>query len=323
MKRLLLLISTVCVCLFFISNCKKDPSLFNENTNVDTSTVTKPKLVVLIIDGPRWEETWGDTSHQYQPCLNDSLRQEGCLFTQFYNMGVTLTVPGHIAISTGNYENAANNGTQLPQQPGLVQLYKKRYNSDSTKVWLIASKDKLEVLNNCLNTSWNGLYKCSTDCGVNGLGTGYREDSVTFNHAKNVLSSDHPDMLFVQFKEPDVSGHSNNWPGYLNGIATGDRYAWEIWKILQSDNYYKNKTTFVITNDHGRHTNGILDGFISHGDNCIGCRHINLFIAGPAIKKNQQINNVYEQIDLNRTLCNLFKLDSTYSQGRVMHEIKN
>src|SRR5207253_1262335 len=110
-------------------------------------------------------------------------------------------------------------------------------------------------------------------------------------HAVNVIQQQHPDFLFIHFKEPDASGHANNWQGYLDGIKEGDKKSWNIWKLLRSSEYYKNNTTFVITNDHGRHNNGIADGFISHGDACVGCRHINLFIAGPGIKKGQIITS--------------------------------
>jgi len=299
--------------LFFsINSCKRDAPVVDVNAR---------KLVIVLIDGPRWEDTWGDNTHQYQSFLRDSLQKEGCVFTNFYNNGLTLTIPGHAALLTGHYQAIANNGSEFPMYPSLGQLMLEKRQKKSNDSWLVASKDKIEVFKTCTHADWSNLFTPETDCGVNGLGSGYRDDSTTFARAVQTIQQDHPDFLFIQFKEPDMSGHANDWQGYLDGIKQGDAYAWEIWKLLRASPYYKNNTTFVITNDHGRHNDGVSDGFISHGDNCIGCRHINLFMAGPEIKKGEIINTTYEQIDLHRTLCRMYRLNSQFSDGKVISEI--
>ncbi len=293
-------------------NCKRDPPVYDE---------AQRKLVFVLIDGPRWTETWGDNTHQYQPLLRDSLQQEGCVFTNFYNNGITLTVPGHTALLTGKYQTIVNNGMEYPMYPSLAQLFLQRRPTDNNNSWLVTSKDKLEVFKSCRTSDWSNVYTPITDCGNSGNGSGYRLDSITYAHALQTLETQHPDFIFIAFKEPDMSGHGNDWPGYLDGIRKGDEYAWNIWKFLQSSPYYKGNTTFVITNDHGRHSDGVADGFISHGDACPGCRHINLFIAGPNIKKGELITQNYEQVDLHKTLCRMFGLMDQYSEGKVIREI--
>ena len=209
-----------------------------------------------------------------------------------------------------------NDGTQLPDNPGLSQLFLEKY--PTKKAAIITSKDKLEVLGNCIDANYNGKYKCYTDCGVAGLTTGYRLDSVTIAHVKLYLTTDHPDFLFVQLKEPDAAGHANDWTGYLNGIIQGDAFALELWNQLQADPFYKDQTTFIVTNDHGRHLDGTADGFISHGDGCEGCRHINLFMAGPDIKKNTIISVAYEQTDINKTVTTMLNLNQNYGNGKII-----
>jgi len=300
------------VFLLALNSCKRDAPVVDFNAR---------KLVIVLIDGPRWEETWGDNTHQYQPYLRDSLQQLGCVFTNFYNNGVTLTIPGHTALLTGHYQNIANNGLEYPMYPSLGQLFLEKRQNMRSDAWLVTSKDKLEVLKSCRHEDWTNVFTPDTDCGNTGNGSGYREDSVTFAHAVQTIQEEHPDFLFIQFKEPDMSGHANNWPAYLDGIKQGDAYAWEIWKLLRASPYYKDNTTFVITNDHGRHNDGVADGFISHGDDCMGCRHINLFMAGPEIKKGEVINTNYEQIDLHKTLCRMYGLNSRFSDGKAIKEI--
>lgn len=295
-----------------LASCEKDPPVIDQSTQ---------KLVFILVDGPRYQETWGDAAHTYQPYLRDSLQQLGCVFTEFYNNGITFTNPGHTALLTGHYQNIANNGSEFPMYPSLGQLFLEKRQKPANHSWLVTSKDKLEIFKTCLHYEWQDTYTPLTDCGVAGLGTGYRDDSTTFAHAVQTLQRDKPDFLFISFKEPDASGHANDWQGYIDGIKQGDQYAWEIWKLLQADEHYKGSTTFVITNDHGRHLDTIADGFISHGDDCIGCRHINLFMAGPLLKKGAIINNVYEQIDLHKTLCRMFGLQGRFSDGKVMKEV--
>ena len=37
---------------------------------------------------------------------------------------------------------------------------------------IFASKDKLSILTDCSDSTWNGYYRPSSDCGVNGMGVG-------------------------------------------------------------------------------------------------------------------------------------------------------
>jgi bisphosphoglycerate-independent phosphoglycerate mutase (AlkP superfamily) len=128
-------------------------------------------------------------------------------------------------------------------------------------------------------------------------------------------------LLFVNYKEPDASGHAANWQGYLNGIKACDDYVKQVWEFIQSDPMYKDKTTLFITNDHGRHLNGINDGFVSHGDNCEGCRHIYLYAFGPDFKQNVIETQQRELIDINATILELLGLDEQLSDGEVMTEL--
>ena len=46
--------------------------------------------------------------------------------------------------------------------------------------------------------------------------------------------------------------HSGRYDKYLNQANLFDKLLAELWEIVQSDEVYKNKTTFFITTDHGR-----------------------------------------------------------------------
>ena len=241
-------------------------------------------VVLVVIDGPRWTETWGDPEHKYIPHMANDLAKEGAIYTHFSNNGKTLTVSGHSALTTGFYERLENSGKQLPWHPTVLQMYLKFSQQTAPAAELICSKDKLNVLSNCESPAWKDKYPCVVDCGI-GAGKGARDDKLTTEAIKARLTHDHPRLVVINLMGPDVAGHGRDWEKFLANIQACDQYAWEIWQTLQSDPFYANKTAFFISNDHGRHADGHADGFCSHGDDCPSCRHINFFAAGRTSKK--------------------------------------
>ncbi len=278
-------------------------------------------VVILLIDGPRYSETWGDPSHSNIP-VRDSLSQFGVLLTNFRNQGETFTIPGHTAICTGFYQSVANDGSQLPARPSIFQYWLKNTGDPYTKCCIIGSKDKLHVLSNCVDPEFHNLYRPFFDCGVNGDGTGgYRSDSITLNRALDALTNKQPRLMLVAFKDPDYYGHLSDSVNYINAIRKTDQYVGVIWNFIQNDPHYKDKTTLIVTNDHGRHLNGVQNGFTSHGDDCEGCRHIELFALSPDFKKNVQINTPYEQLDISATIRELMHFPFYTGNGKVMKNI--
>ena len=95
-----------------------------------TPTVSKYKtkrVIILVIDGPRYSETWGDPARQYIPMQNKEMLPQGVLYTQFKNNGPTYTNAGHSALTTGFYQPINNSGKELPKNPaGKVHRKKLR-----------------------------------------------------------------------------------------------------------------------------------------------------------------------------------------------------
>ncbi|MCW3085393.1 MAG: hypothetical protein JWP12_2759 [Bacteroidetes bacterium] len=308
--KALLFLSAVIVCILYLG-CTKDPAIGQHKTK---------NVVVIVVDGARYSETWGNSTHQFIPHRSAMLAQ-GIMCSAFYNNGYTFTNAGHTAITTGVYQNINNSGLEYPQYPSFFQVWQKTYNQPANKTWVIATKDKLAILSDCTDPAWKGAYRPMTDCGVNGLGTGYREDSVTFKNATTIFATEHPRLVLINFKQPDAAGHANDSVAYLQGIIDTDNYIYQIWQQLQADPFYKDQTTLFVTNDHGRHTPGHLDGFVSHTDNCEGCKHIELFAMGPDFKQNYHCNMPYSQIDLASTIAELMGIKMPDAKGKVISDI--
>jgi hypothetical protein len=52
-------------------------------------------VCIVVMDGVRYSETFGDSTHALVPHLYNDLKPEGTLFTNFYNRGITVTRQGH------------------------------------------------------------------------------------------------------------------------------------------------------------------------------------------------------------------------------------
>lgn len=278
--------------------------------------------IILVIDGPRYSETFGDTSCQYIPLMGKKLIKEGVFFENFKNNGPTYTVPGHTAMTTGNYQRISNSGTNLPSRPSIFQYYLKATNAPKSDAYIVASKGKLDVLANTKNKKWRNQYVASTYCGPNGVGVGYGNDDKTFSKVIELVSGNNPPhLMLINLLAVDVYGHANNWKKYLESIKVCDKYTDSLWKVIQSNPILKDNTTLFITNDHGRHLDGRRTGFVSHGDNCSGCRHISLLVLGPDIQKGKIIKQEAELIDISKTISKMMHFEMPTSNGRFLEEL--
>ena len=275
-------------------------------------------VIIIVMDGARYSETWGDPTKANIPNIANIIAPQGVINTNFHNNAFTSTTPGHLAICSGQYYNINNGGSELPPFPTIFQYYNKEYPNNSS--WIIASKDKLEVLANTVDTNFNNQFMPHTDCGINGLGTGYRNDSTTLNVALNVLSTNHPNLTLINFREPDFTAHQNDSLGYLQQIHNVDSLINIIYSFVENDPIYKEKTTIFITNDHGRHDD-LNGGFSSHGDSCNGCKHILFCTYGPDFKKNIVYSRLHDQRDIATTIAELLGIDLPNTNGKIMHEL--
>lgn len=284
---LLLLLS----CLQF--NCTKS----HEHKTID-------RVVIIVIDGARNSDINDDSLAFYNQGYQD-LKKQGLYFSNFINAGTTNTQNGMSNIITGNQESLTNNGTETSDFPNIFHYYLEKFQTTNDKTWIITSKDKLETLKSTTHASYINSINAKTNSGLNGLGTGYRNDSITHQIALGILKTNQPNLAFIAFREPDVSGHSGSWDNYKLGIKSSVAYTQSIIDFINKDEYYQGRTLVLITNDHGRHLNGIADGFVSHGDACYGCRHITLLAISPNIFPNSIDETHYSQDNIAPTIAKI------------------
>lgn len=76
----------------------------------------------------------------------------------------------------------------------------------------------------------------------------------THNYALEALKNQKPKIIYIAYGETDDFAHEGRYDEYLKSAYRTDQFIKEIWEYTLSDSFYKDKTTFIITTDHGRGT---------------------------------------------------------------------
>ncbi|PCI96556.1 MAG: sulfatase [Flavobacteriales bacterium] len=314
-KKYLILILISYLIIGFFTSCSKTTTT---TTTSPTNYYKTENVIIIVMDGARYSETWGEPTHSLIPSIANNIAPKGVINNNFRNNGTTSTSPGHLAICSGQYYNLNNGGGQLPPFPTMFQYFNEKYPTKNS--WIITSKDKLEVLANTSHTSYNNLHLPNTNCGINGMGSGYRADDITLNVVLNVFNTQHPNLTLINFREPDFTAHSNDSIGYIKQISNVDSLINIIFNFVENDSIYNGTTSIFITNDHGRHDN-LNGGFAGHGDSCEGCRHLLFCAYGPDFKENVVINTPREQIDIAVTIAEILSFNLPNTNGQIMQEL--
>lgn len=115
-----------------------------------------------------------------------------------------------------------------------------------------------------------------------------RQDVFTHNYAFEFVKKKHPKLMFISYGETDDFAHDGDYTHYLLSAENTDAMIKELWDYCQSNPYYKNKTTFIITTDHGRGTQP-LDTWKSHGSKIKNSDETWIATIGPNIKAKGEI----------------------------------
>ncbi|MBI3414764.1 MAG: sulfatase-like hydrolase/transferase [Verrucomicrobia bacterium] len=77
-------------------------------------------------------------------------------------------------------------------------------------------------------------------------------DSLLINTATDYVKRKQPRLMFAGFGETDEWAHAGRYDLYLTAAHHVDGFVRRLWELAQSLPQYRDKTTFIITADHGR-----------------------------------------------------------------------
>lgn len=95
--------------------------------------------------------------------------------------------------------------------------------------------------------------------------------------------------MYISFDETDDFAHAGLYDQYLKSAHAEDAMISDLWQTIQQDPIYRNKTTLIITTDHGR---GDLtkEYWQHHGEKIPDAGQIWIAIMGPDTKVLGEVN---------------------------------
>jgi hypothetical protein len=138
-----------------------------------------------------------------------------------------------------------------------------------------------------------------------------RNDMLTFVTAKEYIQTQHPKVVFIGFGETDEYAHSGKYDDYLQSAHQFDEYLAQLWYLVNTDPFYKNNTSFIITTDHGRGNKA--NNWVRHDMFTKGSGSAWLLTLGPKFeaKGEVKINDEIFNEQLAQTIARLLGYDFT------------
>ena len=152
-----------------------------------------------------------------------------------------------------------------------------------------------------------------------------RHDFLTYFLAKEYVDIHKPKILFLSFDDTDGYAHASKYEEYLNSAHSFDKYLNDFWDYCQSKPQYKDKTTFIITTDHGR-GDIIKKEWTSHGQRIRDASQIWMAVIGPDTPAHGEVitkQNLFQN-QIAQTLAFLlgYKFENGKTIGDAIYSVK-
>lgn len=146
-------------------------------------------------------------------------------------------------------------------------------NEPRSGVYVNADADTFDFKNDHLNLINDWQFLTTRPVGV-------RPDVITYIAGREYLKAYKPKVLYIAFDETDDFAHGGMYDQYLASAYSQDRMMEDLWNTVQSMPQYKNKTTLIVTCDHGRGDRN-KDTWKDHGQKVEESNQIWMAVMGP------------------------------------------
>ncbi|MGH8242057.1 MAG: sulfatase-like hydrolase/transferase [Steroidobacteraceae bacterium] len=276
---------------------------------------TTRNVIVAIMDGVPYTTTFGDPGHEYIPHLWNDLVPQGTLYTNFFNNGVTITRAGHSNIMTGTWQYNRNGGA-LQTRPTVIDYMADEIGLRAKEAWVIFGKGDYAYHPSTSFPQYRGAYEPGFAIAIGE--ERYADNYLVLDKVREVMQQDHPRLMLVNFGLSDHTAHSGRWEIHTGAVKNTDAVLFALWNSIQQDPNYRDRTTLIITTDHGYMDIGVHEGFAEHGDASEGSRHIWLLMLGPDIRRDQVISIPAYHNDIAPTIGELLGFQTPLATGEVL-----
>ena len=104
-------------------------------------------------------------------------------------------------------------------------------------------------------------------------------DSFVHVVVREHLKTNTPRVLFIGYGDTDIFQHMGRYDSFLDTARSFDGFMADLWAQLQSNPFYKDQTTLIISTDHGRGSGP--EDWKNHGTGQPGSENIWIAIIGP------------------------------------------
>ena len=245
---------------------------------VAQETIHARNVVIVAIDGARWQEVFGPGRDTLMPFLWSVVAREGQLFGNRAlgsRMRVTnrlnFSYPGYQEMLAG-YPDPRIDNNHFGRNPNVTVL--EFLNRQPELVGRVAAFVNWKVIDQVFARRGPGfLVSAGGERGEEVM-----PDAQVHRRAMRHVAEAKPRVLFIGFGEGDGEAHAGRFDRYVGAIRDADRFIGELWAALQADSTYRGRTTLIVTTDHGR---GRGKNWPRHGWRTRGSGETWLAIIGP------------------------------------------
>lgn len=271
-------------------------------TGVDTNIIHNSKFTKDPTDLEKkfWDVDVVERRKKLMPFFWTTLAEKGQLYgNREYGNNVDvanpykMTYPGFSETVTGNPDTAIRSNKLVRNENINVLEFINQQKGYEGKVATFSTSDLFPFL---LNKWRNGLIVNSDEDSLpfntpqmqmlndmqrlSAKPIGERQDLLTYFAGREYLKTYRPKVLYIPMGETDAFAHKGLYDMYLGAVHAEDAMIADMWALLQSMPEYKDKTTLIITCDHGR-GNVSNDEWTAHGPKVDNSESIWFAIIGP------------------------------------------
>ena len=292
-------------------------------------------LVVVVINGVRYEDAFGDKHHLYIDNIWNKFKPYGSICTKFENKELTFPIPAQMSLLTGIWHILEDplNDSIAPAFPTLFEYWNHAYKDQGNTCYFASNDQAFTHVSSSMFEGFGDMYAPVID-----IETESDKNNAVYDKVMPYILKNHPSFIYVSLgtgiggkgsisevlgKEDDCDPRTKDACAsdllniYYESIIFMDAIVYDLWDRIHKEKEYKDNTIFLVLSSHGRHTNE----FHSFGDKCRGCTHLFMLAMGPGIKKGYVSNRKRSLIDVCKTVGALFALPTPFAKGSIMKEL--